>query len=304
MTSFDSGSNVGIGKEGIDARVRCSPASRLIGRSSGCTGSSRGPAPRARARERRPNGAQRSHLRRGPRGNKNGFGFCAGSDSRSPPRAVSLKWWPAPCVALCASPRSTRRFRPSTTRQARLLMSAHATVAGAKPTRRIESAFVGVYGRLKIFEFRVVGLFTQPAANENPYPMKGLLAFATRFPRSNRLGSVRRVNWSSRLALQTFETAERAPRLCGRFSPVVTCLSLHKPNARRHTRWHASWVGLGRTTPPPTRDPPWTRTRTWSRTAATETEGSRSTTRLATPSDACTRTQRWCRTAWTLTLSL
>ena len=77
----------------------------------------------------------------------------------------------------------------------------------AKPTRRIESAFVGVYGRLKIFEFRVVGLFTQPAANENPYPMKGLLAFATRFPRSNRLGSIRRVNWSSRLALQTFETA-------------------------------------------------------------------------------------------------
>ena len=66
----------------------------------------------------------------------------------------------------------------------------------AKPTRRIESAFVGVYGRLKIFEFRVVGLFTQPAANENPYPMKGLLAFATRFPRLNRLGSVRRVNWS------------------------------------------------------------------------------------------------------------
>ena len=77
----------------------------------------------------------------------------------------------------------------------------------AKPTRRIESAFVGVYGRLKFFEFRVVGLFTQPAANENPYPMKGLLAFATRFPRSNRLGSIRRVNWSSRLALQTFETA-------------------------------------------------------------------------------------------------
>lgn len=173
----------------------------------------------------------------------------------------------------------------------------------AKPTRRIESAFVGVYGRLKIFEFRVVGLFTQPAANENPYPMKGLLAFATRFPRSNRLVVIRRVNWSSRLALQTFETAE-PPRLCGRFSPVVTCFSHHKPNARRHTRWHASWVGLGRTTPPPTRDPPWTRTRTWSRTAATETEGSRSTTRLATPSDACTRTQRWCRTAWTPTLSL
>lgn len=95
----------------------------------------------------------------------------------------------------------------------------------AKPTRRIESAFVGVYGRLKIFEFRVVGLFTQPAANENPYPMKGLLAIATRFPRLNRLGSIRRVNWSSRLALQTFETAE-PPRLCGRFSPVVTCFSL------------------------------------------------------------------------------
>ena len=209
MTSFDSGSNVGIGKEGIDARVRCSPASRLIGRSSECPGSSRGPAPRARASERRPNGAQRSHLRRGPRGNKNGFGFCAGSDSRSPPRAVSLKWWPAPCVALCASPRSTRRFRPPTTRQARLLMSAHATVAGCQtyPTDR-ERLRCGVYGRLKIFEFRVVGLFTQPAANENPYPMKGLLAIATRFPRLNRLGSVRRVNWSSRLALQTFETAE------------------------------------------------------------------------------------------------
>ena len=234
MTSFDSGSNVGIGKEGIDARVRCSPASRLIGRSSECTGSSRGPAPRARARERRPNGAQRSHLRRGPRGNKNGFGFCAGSDSRSPPRAVSLKWWPAPCVALCASPRSTRRFRPSTTRQARLLMSAHATVAGAKPTRRIESAFVGVYGRLKIFEFRVVGLFTQPAANENPYPMKGLLAFATRFPRSNRLGSVRRVNWSSRLALQTFETAE--PTLTLR--QVLSCRHVFVSSQAKRTPPH------------------------------------------------------------------
>ena len=55
--------------------------------------------------------------------------------------------------------------------------------------------------------------------------MKGLLAFATRFPRSNRLVVIRRVNWSSRLALQTFETAE-PPRLCGRFSPVVTCFSL------------------------------------------------------------------------------
>lgn len=168
----------------------------------------------------------------------------------------------------------------------------------AKPTRRIESAFVGVYGRLKIFEFRVVGLFTQPAANENPYPMKGLLAFATRFPRSNRLVasdvSIGHLDWQK----QTFETAE-PPRLCGRFSPVVTCFSLHKPNARLHIRWHASWVGSGPTTPPPTRDPPWTRTRTWSPTAATETEGSRSTTRLATPSDACTRTQRWCRTAWT-----
>jgi hypothetical protein len=173
----------------------------------------------------------------------------------------------------------------------------------AKPTRRIESAFVGVYGRLKIFEFRVVGLFTQPAANENPYPMKGLLAFADPVPTVKQTGFVRRVNWSSRLALQTFETAE-PPRLCGRFSPVVTCFSLHKPNARRHIRWHASWVGSGRTTPPPTRDPPWTRTRTWSPTAATETEGSRSTTRLATPSDACTRTQRWCRTAWTPILSL
>ena len=118
----------------------------------------------------------------------------------------------------------------------------------AKPTRRIESAFVGVYGRLKIFEFRVVGLFTQPAANENPYPMKGLLAFATRFPRSNRLGSVRRVNWSSRLALQTFETAEPTLTTRGRFSRPHVFLS-HKPNARRHTRWHASWVGLGRTTP-------------------------------------------------------
>ena len=295
MTSFDSGSNVGIGKEGIDARVRCSPASRLIGRSSECPGLSRGPAPRARARERRPNGAQRSHLRRGPRGNKNGFGFCAGSDSRSPPRAVSLKWWPAPCVALCASPRSTRRFRPPTTRQARLLMSAYATAAGAKPTRRIESAFVGVYGRLKIFEFRVVGLFTQPAANENPYPMKGLLAFATRFPRSNRLGSIRRVNWSSRLALQTFETAP--PTLTLR--QVLSCRHVflsHKPNARRHTRWHASWVGLGRTTPPPTRDPPWTRTRTWSPTAATETAGSRSTTRRATPFAKCSSMPKSCPT--------
>lgn len=173
----------------------------------------------------------------------------------------------------------------------------------AKPTRRIESAFVGVYGRLKIFEFRVVGLFTQPAANENPYPMKGLLAFATRFPRSNRLGSIRRVNWSSRLA----KSRRLRLRSLQDSAQVLSCRHVflsHKPNARRHTRWHASWVGLGRTTPPPTRDPPWTRTRTWSRTAATETEGSRSTTRLATPSDACTRTQRWCRTAWTPTLSL
>ena len=59
-------------------------------------------------------------------------------------------------------------------------------------------------------------------------------------------GSIRRVNWSSRLALQTFETGG-ASKTCGRFSPVSrVCLITNQTHAATPGGTHHGLVWDGR----------------------------------------------------------